>query len=801
MKNIRKRLRLVLATVLALTSLYTPAWAADTFYASATPVRYDFFVDGESVSMWAYKIDGGGVYFKLRDLAAVLNGSEKQFEVSWDGGKNAVSLTAGEAYTPVGGELSEASGDMGAVAAYPSATSFYIDDRRIPMRAYLVNDAHYIRFPDLAANIRFAPAIDEEKRFAKIGTETYDTGLYSLFFLPEGWSAEGPVYDLQFSRSGEPAGNLFVYNYDPEAPLSQFQGNHAETLACEELSGLSFPAAKALIRRTQPAAALDDSYVDELHIYILLADSRCAFDFCFDSAKVDEQAALEIAKNFRPDEPAILHNTLASRWAKAVQDRDGKAQYELMNKELQADYYDYYDSCHWVTGVSSPWVNSWTIEVSGNSAVVFYENMTSTGFAGYTVDTLTFSEEDGQLKISRIDGYHAQFAASNARLPESSILLASLPDNDIFFYGDKNSLDGPGSNYNGLYLSINGTTKYFDWESTFKDAFFPELILEDVNSDGKRELIVILTTDEGTGIRQSEVHVIDPANFNAAPVTAPLAVIGENVTSAIVHENGAVTISITVNGKKSVTAHREDGAGGWAENEAAFGSIVRYAVNGAKLTSTIPAQVSNTLFVGYVTVTYAFDGNQYVMDSIKYTPYDETEARYSSRNEALEYFEEVSVDDVLNKGKAVPFSVAAENRDWIRPVHSDAWDEPAYREKYPGSSLQVEAALHRIFELPVGASESGSFYAPLGLGDEDTRMISEAFKPLSHIKTVGLLILNGRVENIVTLDRQTVVVAEPVRSGYQVILIDRDDLAKDKTLFQLVTPDGYEIDYLPVFFE
>lgn len=113
----------------------------------------------------------------------------------------------------------------------------------------------------------------------------------------------------------------------------------------------------------------------------------------------------------------------------------------------------------------------------------------------------------------------------------------------------------------------------------------------------------------------------------------------------------------------------------------------------------------------------------------------------------------------------------------------------------------MEAALHRIFELPVGASESGSFYAPLGLGDEDTRMISEAFKPLSHIKTVGLLILNGRVENIVTLDRQTVVVAEPVRSGYQVILIDRDDLAKDKTLFQLVTPDGYEIDYLPVFFE
>lgn len=417
MKKAKKRIGLFLAAVLVF-SLNIPALAADSSV-TASPVEYSLSVDGgKSVSLWAHEIDGG-VYFKLRDLAVVLNGTEKQFEVSWDGGKKAISLTAGAAYTPVGGELSElpefseASGDVGAVA-YSSVTSFYMDDRRVPIRAYLVNGAHYIQFLDLAANIRFAPAIDEEKHFAKISTETYDAGLYSLFFLPEGWRAEGSVYDLQFSRSGEPVGSLVIRNYDPDKPISQFEDNHRTTLSSENLSGFSFPAAKALIRATQPAAAQDDSYVDELHIYLMPSGFSCAFDFCFDSAKVNVQTALEIAKNFRPDEPAIIHNTLASRWAQAVRDREGRAQYELMNKELQADYYDYYDSHHWVTGVSSPWVNSWTIGISGNSAVVFYENMTSTGFSGYTIDILTFSDEDGQLKISGIDGYHAQFAAAGS---------------------------------------------------------------------------------------------------------------------------------------------------------------------------------------------------------------------------------------------------------------------------------------------------------------------------------------------------------------------------------------------------
>ena len=406
MGNIKRYFRRILAIVLLLSLLYTPALAAagrDDDFTIAVP--YTLCVDGKSVSLWAFKIGDGislKTYFKLRDLATAFNGTEKQFEISWNGTKNTVSLTAGAPYTPMGGELDAPDNGTG---AYLPTTVFYIDQRQIPMRSYIVNGAHYVELSDLAENLRLASSRDEVKHTININTKTYDTGMYS-FWLPGSWKAEGDTYDLQFNRSGDVVGSLIIRTYDPDKSILQFQDNHRETLSSENLSGFAYSAAKAVIRATQPAAAHDDSYVDELHIYIMLADFRCAFDFCFDSAKVDEQTAMVIAEEFVPKEAAIKMYGMASQWAHAIQKRDGHAQYELLSANLQSGFKDYYEAVNWSTGVSSPWVNRWTTEVSGNSTVVFYENRTSEGFAGYTIDNLFFSEENGQLKISGVDGFN-----------------------------------------------------------------------------------------------------------------------------------------------------------------------------------------------------------------------------------------------------------------------------------------------------------------------------------------------------------------------------------------------------------
>ncbi|MDR0569602.1 MAG: hypothetical protein LBG71_00040, partial [Clostridiales Family XIII bacterium] len=60
--------------------------------AAASPTAQPLLVNGQRVSgMEAYNI-GGYNYFKLRDLAQVLNGTEKQFDVDWDAERNAISL-------------------------------------------------------------------------------------------------------------------------------------------------------------------------------------------------------------------------------------------------------------------------------------------------------------------------------------------------------------------------------------------------------------------------------------------------------------------------------------------------------------------------------------------------------------------------------------------------------------------------------------------------------------------------------------------------------------------------------------
>ncbi|MBO4914576.1 MAG: hypothetical protein J5449_05155, partial [Oscillospiraceae bacterium] len=63
--------------------------------------------DAHLVYPAVYKIDGAN-YFKLRDLAMILNGSAKQFAVDYDAAAGAVSITSGKPYTAIGGELTGA---------------------------------------------------------------------------------------------------------------------------------------------------------------------------------------------------------------------------------------------------------------------------------------------------------------------------------------------------------------------------------------------------------------------------------------------------------------------------------------------------------------------------------------------------------------------------------------------------------------------------------------------------------------------------------------------------------------------
>ncbi|MNI57853.1 hypothetical protein D3C73_1129390 [compost metagenome] len=128
-------------------------------------------MNGKAVSFEAYNIEGNN-YFKLRDLAMAVNGSEKNFEVSWDGAKNAISLHSNKAYTPEGNELAVA-GKPATKQATAASAKIYLDGKELNLIAYNIDGNNYFKLRDVAQAINMGVSWDAVAN--SIGINTKDT--------------------------------------------------------------------------------------------------------------------------------------------------------------------------------------------------------------------------------------------------------------------------------------------------------------------------------------------------------------------------------------------------------------------------------------------------------------------------------------------------------------------------------------------------------------------------------------------------------------------------------------------------
>jgi hypothetical protein len=118
----------------------------------ATPTASKVLVNGKPTPFGAYNIDGSN-YFKLRDLAYALSGTQKRFDVSWDAASDTISVTRGKSYTPVGGEMAAAGAAPKATA--PTASSVLIDGVAAPLAAYSIDGANYFKLRDIGQALDF----------------------------------------------------------------------------------------------------------------------------------------------------------------------------------------------------------------------------------------------------------------------------------------------------------------------------------------------------------------------------------------------------------------------------------------------------------------------------------------------------------------------------------------------------------------------------------------------------------------------------------------------------------------------
>jgi len=150
--NIKKgdyivRLRTYHSTISSVTMIVTTPAAI-----TAKPTSSAMLVNGENVAFDAYNIEGNN-YFKLRDLAYILNGTEKQFDVGWDGANNAISLTSGRAYTVAGGEMQgKGSGDK---TPAPTSSKILLDGQEVAFTAYNIEGNNYFKLRDIGEAVDF----------------------------------------------------------------------------------------------------------------------------------------------------------------------------------------------------------------------------------------------------------------------------------------------------------------------------------------------------------------------------------------------------------------------------------------------------------------------------------------------------------------------------------------------------------------------------------------------------------------------------------------------------------------------
>lgn len=146
-----------------------PATPSDTAYGRSQ----NLLLDNDTVTLYAYSINGNN-YFKLRDLAYLLNGSQAQFSVGYDSATQAVTLTGGQPYETVSGEgILQAERTLN---VHSTQASLYIDGQLQNITAYNIEGNNYFKLRDIAQLMDFGVGYDAGSKLVLIDTNAEYVG-------------------------------------------------------------------------------------------------------------------------------------------------------------------------------------------------------------------------------------------------------------------------------------------------------------------------------------------------------------------------------------------------------------------------------------------------------------------------------------------------------------------------------------------------------------------------------------------------------------------------------------------------
>lgn len=135
--------------------------------AAVVPSGQSLKVDEKPVHCEKYNFDGRN-YFRLRDIAALLNGTPVQFSVDWDAQAQTVSLETGKSYTPNGTELDANAPDRSATSVY-SSQIIKVNGQTVHWLTVLnIDGSNFFQLRELGEVLGFTVDYDEAENTALI---------------------------------------------------------------------------------------------------------------------------------------------------------------------------------------------------------------------------------------------------------------------------------------------------------------------------------------------------------------------------------------------------------------------------------------------------------------------------------------------------------------------------------------------------------------------------------------------------------------------------------------------------------
>lgn len=197
-------------------------------------------------------------------------------------------------------------------------------------------------------------------------------------------------------------------------------------------------------------------------------------------------------------------------------------------------------------------------------------------------------------------------------------LVKSLLEEDINLYALNAKAYEKSSAYKEILLIAKRDVRYYPCLIVDKN-YGCRLELNDLDSDGKKELILITSPGGGAGSHEETIYVyrITPSNYlYDIYVMDPFEGMYQNVKSEMTKENGIVTININVGGKV-FTLKEKESILDWGD-EVYFGAAWYYNVADNKLNVDMNVTVGNNVLVGKLKMDYVYENKRLKINNVTF---------------------------------------------------------------------------------------------------------------------------------------------------------------------------------------